>query len=289
MAVAMVIPCLLYWCYDKRAGRYALLSFGFSSMFNQIVKNTFCVYRPWIRDTRIVPDSVAIKGANGYSFPSGHAQSTASVMAGLGWYYRKLVWPPVVAILFTLLVAFSRNFLGVHAPQDVLVGVVEGCVFAYVCWKLMEWAEQSEERAFVVLLVGTVLTVVSLVYLTIKPYPVEYVNGEVLVDPKEMLVSCYKSAGALTGILAGLFVEGAYIRFETGNVGVAESAARLLMGALMALVVHKLAGALFMELFGDTVGELFKYALTFFVVSAGAPFFFRPLGNRFFAGSHAKS
>lgn len=285
MAVAMVIPCLLYWCYDKRAGRYALFSFAISSMFNQLVKNIVCSYRPWVQDARIVPDHKALEGAGGYSFPSGHAQSTASVMAGLGYYYRKYRWPIVVGIVFVVLIAFSRNFLGVHFPQDVIVGTLEGCVFAYIAWKILEWSEESEERSLIVVIVAVTLTALSLVYLTVKPYPMDYVDGELLVDPMDMLESCYKSAGALIGTVVGLFVEKVYIRFYTGKISIGETLMRLVVGAVLALVTYKLSGKLFEPLFGDMIEELFKHMLTFFVVTAGAPFLFRPLAARFFPAS----
>ena len=48
----IVIPCVLYWCLDKRSGALALLAYGFSWLCNQLIKNTVCCYRPWIRDSR---------------------------------------------------------------------------------------------------------------------------------------------------------------------------------------------------------------------------------------------
>lgn len=284
MAVAMVIPCMLYWCYDKRAGQFALLSFSIGTMFNQFLKNTVCAYRPWVRDVRIVPDEEALEGAGGYSFPSGHAQATASVLVGLGFYYRKYrkrLWPLVLGVAFTLLVCFSRNFLGVHLPQDVVVGFIEGCLFAYLTWKLMDWVDQGEGRDFTAMVVLLALTLASLVYLTIKPYPVDYVDGELLVDPQEMLVSCYKSAGALVGTVIGWFLERTYIRFETGGLRFAEVVARVVLGAVLALAVYKLSGHLFESLFGEAIGELFKHALTFLMLSAGVPLLFRPLSSWF--------
>lgn len=119
--LTMLIPCVMYWCIDKRRSTLALMTYGVSSVFNQLIKNTVCCYRPWIRDPRVVPDSVAIKGATGYSFPSSHTQSSTSVLGSFGWAWREKRWPMAVGLLFALIVGFSRNFLGVHAPQDVLV------------------------------------------------------------------------------------------------------------------------------------------------------------------------
>ena len=49
---------------------------------NGFLKVTACVYRPWIRDARIVPDSAALAEATGYSFPSGHSMNGASLYGG---------------------------------------------------------------------------------------------------------------------------------------------------------------------------------------------------------------
>ena len=66
-----------------------------------------------------------------FSFFSGHAASSFSIATltilylqkKLKWSYLLLVWP----ILFS----FSRMYLGVHYPLDILVGTMVGILFAY--------------------------------------------------------------------------------------------------------------------------------------------------------------
>ena len=51
----ILIPVFLYWSISKRKGLYVLVSYYFCMVITPIVKLTACIYRPWIRDSRILP------------------------------------------------------------------------------------------------------------------------------------------------------------------------------------------------------------------------------------------
>ena len=139
VAWLFVIPTFIYWCTDKKAGLYTLFSYYAAIAANAAVKLTACVYRPWIRDARIVPAGDAIATATGYSFPSGHTSTAVPIYGGLavtfGKKHREI---SAVCVILALLTMFSRNYLGVHTPQDVLVGCAIGCLSLFICAKICQ-------------------------------------------------------------------------------------------------------------------------------------------------------
>ena len=73
----IMIPLIIYWAVDKKKGLFIYISHGLGCILNAITKSTFCVYRPWIKDPRVMPLESVKSGASGYSFPSGHATSVS--------------------------------------------------------------------------------------------------------------------------------------------------------------------------------------------------------------------
>ena len=70
------------------------------------------------------------------SFPSGHTSSTFSVVSVLVWTLRENKAVVCLLVLFAFLLAFSRIYVGVHYPFDVLVGAVVGVSSGAVVLKL---------------------------------------------------------------------------------------------------------------------------------------------------------
>ncbi len=60
-----------------------------------------------------------------YSFPSNHAANAAALAASLGWSLPRTLWLGIPA---ALAVGFSRIYLGVHYPTDVLAGLTVGAL-----------------------------------------------------------------------------------------------------------------------------------------------------------------
>ncbi len=207
---------LLYWCVSKELGAYLLMGWSGNRLVNGALKVTACAYRPWIRDARIVPYGDSMTTATGYSFPSGHTMNAATVFGG-GAVRRNA--PRALRIVLALLVAlvgFSRLFLGVHAPQDVLVGMAAGLLVMWLTGKLMKWLGDHPEKDVLVACAGIVLAAAVALYAALKHYPADYDEaGKLLVDGAKMANDTFKGAGWCAAFLAGWILERRFVGFST--------------------------------------------------------------------------
>jgi membrane-associated phospholipid phosphatase len=125
----MLLP-LVFWCVDFAVGARLAFAFLLSVYANTGLKYLFAHPRPFELDP-----AVKLHDAEGYGLPSGHSQSAVVVWGTIAAGFRK-TWLWVVAILLMVLIGFSRIYLGVHFPTDVLSGWAVGAVFLAACLAL---------------------------------------------------------------------------------------------------------------------------------------------------------
>ena len=118
----MLLP-LVFWCVDFAVGARLAFAFLLSTYANIGFKDLFAHPRPFELDP-----TVQLHDAAGYGLPSGHSQSAVVVWGTIAAGFRK-TWLWGVAVLLMVLIGFSRVYLGVHFPTDVLGGWAVGAVF----------------------------------------------------------------------------------------------------------------------------------------------------------------
>ena len=245
----LLLPAFIYWCVHKRSGLYTLASYATGIAVNATVKLTVCAYRPWIRDARVLPAGDAITTATGYSFPSGHTATATPIYGGLAVSaWKKMRWVSILCILCAVLTGFSRNYLGVHTPQDVAVAMTIGVLALVGMRALFRYLDQKPEKENLFLLAGIVFGALALVYITLKAYPEDYVDGKLLVDPQRMMKDGYGDIGMLIAFCIGRFIEKTWVRFEPN--GTAKNLTVGLVGALILFFLIQLLGAPMKSLFG---------------------------------------
>ncbi|MCB8929390.1 MAG: phosphatase PAP2 family protein [Ardenticatenaceae bacterium] len=90
---------------------------------------------------------------NSASFPSGHSLLAAAIYLTLGSLTAQIqprlrlkALIILISIFVMILVGFSRVYLGVHWPSDVLAGWAIGAVWALLCWLGSHWLQKREQE-----------------------------------------------------------------------------------------------------------------------------------------------
>ena len=191
LAVALV----MYWCVDKRRAYY-LMSVGFiGTITSQFMKIACQVPRPWVKDPDFTIVEAALEGAGGYSFPSGHSQSSVGTFGAIAMT-AKQKWLQIVSVCVCIIVPVTRMYLGVHTPQDVLVGSAISIALLLI---LKPVVFGNDGKHIPKLFAGLVtLAVVYVAYIELYPFP-----GD--IDPHNM-ASAQKNAYTLLGTMLGMAV-----------------------------------------------------------------------------------
>lgn len=204
----------IYWCVNKRVGAFLILNCGFAMMFNLLLKNIACLYRPWILDARIKPVEAALKYAGGYSFPSGHTAIAVSCWGAIGLFWRRIKGMLPLMILLCVLIGFSRNYVGVHMVQDVVVAALVTVIFLVIGWQVFGWAEKYRNGDLLLCLGMTLFSLMLTVYIYYKTYPQDYVNGALVVDPAKCKMEVFSKLGFVLGGFCGWYLERKLINFS---------------------------------------------------------------------------
>ena len=96
---------------------------------NVVLKNLFARTRPYDVNTTI---QLLVPKLQDFSFPSGH--TSASFAAATALYLAKERKLFATTLVLACLIAFSRMYLYVHYPTDIIGGILIGITSAYLAW-----------------------------------------------------------------------------------------------------------------------------------------------------------
>lgn len=123
----------------KEIGLQTGVAFGVTLATTYATKYLVKRPRPYVT----YPDLKNVTTEGSWSFPSGHTSSTFSIATSLSLNFPK--WYVIVpAYTWAAATGYSRMYLNVHYPSDVLVGAIVGSGSAWLTWKLnKKWREKK--------------------------------------------------------------------------------------------------------------------------------------------------
>ena len=271
----LVTALILFWCVDKYRGYY-VLSVGFiGTLLNQFMKLFFRIPRPWVLDPEFTILEQAKEGAGGCSFPSGHTQSSVGTFGAIA-YTTKNRWIRIAAIAVVILVPFSRMYIGVHTPADVLVAAA----MAVALIVLLKPVVLGNCQKYVpgLLAVMTAMAIGFLLYVELYLFP-ENIDAHNLASG---IKNAYTLLGALLGLLVVYIADEKWLHFSVKAVWWAQIG-KVLLGLGAVLAVKSGLKVPLNALFGESVGRAARYFLIVIVAGIVWPLTFRwfgKLGNK---------
>lgn len=113
-------------------------------MCNGIMKNLSARIRPFNADPTFENLYGIFNGIKDWSFPSGHTSASfAAALAIILWDRKK----GIPAVILAALIAFSRLYLTVHYPTDVLASLLLGSLYGVIGYFVTKLIMNRSERA----------------------------------------------------------------------------------------------------------------------------------------------
>ncbi len=177
----------------------SLLAFGLSDGVGGIVKNIVARERPF----QVLPHVHKLVGAMAYSFPSSHASNTFAFATGMFYFFRAAAIP---FLALASIVSFSRIYVGVHYPSDVLGGMLWGVTSFFIVsgvYRKLKSVYERDRYSAVFFAVSLFLIVFRLLY--IQYGPLDLVGDEAHYwEWTRRLALSYYSKGPLIAYLMAL-------------------------------------------------------------------------------------
>lgn len=152
----IAIPLLLFWLwllfFQGKRGKIAAILLLLTVILADVIAAQ--IIKPWIgriRPSRALLDNINLLVSRGgkYGFVSNHAANTMAAATIIGYFYKKWKY---FAIIISIIVGFSRIYVGVHYPFDVLGGWLLGFSLAWgilSIWVILKIREKKRGRTWV--------------------------------------------------------------------------------------------------------------------------------------------
>ena len=262
----MAIAIIFFWCVSKAQGYFLLITGFLGTVINQFLKIIFRVPRPWVFDPEFSIVESAKEGASGYSFPSGHTQTSVTLYGGIARANDNKILRTLCIVLCAL-VPLSRLYLGVHTPLDVGVSVIISLLLIFFGYPAMKMVEKNPELMYVIIGGFALLITAFTLYVMLYPFPSEVYLPQNVSNLESARKNAFTMIGCVFGLLVVYFVDSNYIKFETKAVWWAQII-KVVIGLALVIAVKELLRVPLDFIFnGSLISRAVRYFLM--VVVAG--------------------
>ncbi|MGD0752078.1 MAG: phosphatase PAP2 family protein [Anaerolineales bacterium] len=269
---------ILYWCVDSMLGLRVAVMLLIGTNINAAFKLAFHGPRPYWYSPKVS----ALATETSFGVPSGHAQTAATIWGLLAAYLRKW-WGWLVVVLLIFLIGLSRLYLGVHFPQDVLLGWLIGGLVLWLalrCWDpIFAWtkklhAGQQVLAAFLASLLLFLLPVLPFLWLKVTNWQPPQ-DWAMFASQTLSLSDVATVAGLFFGMLVGVVWLAGQGGFQTKGLWW-KLVLRYLLGVVGVFIIRY--GLKFIFPSGENALAYFfgylRYMVIGFWVTGGAPWTF---------------
>ena len=256
----LIVAVVLYWIVDKAFAHRFFNVYILGVAVTSVMKIGFKRVRPFNAYPKEV---ISIQSPEtSYSFPSGHTQTVSTVASLLTIKYgKKYRIVPLAGVLITVLVMFSRMYLGQHYLSDVFCGLTVG-VFCSILFNMLLSLLGNKEEWFAV---GAIVLSVAVVGV---------LAGLGKLGESEDLV---KGLGAFAAFNIGYFFEKRFVAYDIKSTQVWW---RMLIRLALGIGVTVAIQQLFKLFLPESMPMLYCYLRYFLMalwVALGAPAAFKAL------------
>lgn len=265
----LVAALIVFWCVDKNKGYFVMTVGFFGTIANQFLKLLCRVPRPWVLDPNFTILEQAREAATGFSFPSGHSTSAVGTFGAIAVGSENR-WVKRVCIAVCVLVPFSRMYVGVHTPYDVLAGAATALIMIYLLRNMPKGVQPVRMWTYLGILM--VMAVGLLVFA--QQYPFEIAENQ-LINLESGQKNAYTMMGCILGLMVGYPLERRFVNFSTKAVWWAQILKVVLGLAVVLAVKSGLKTPLDALFAGHMAARAVRYALIVIVAGCVWPMSFK--------------